>query len=386
MDLSYILNHLGENRGDYADAVVPPIAQTTMFAHRTVAAMRERVADEYAHAVYTRGTNPTTRILRRKLAALEGSEDALVLGSGAAAVAAAVLASVRAGDHVVMVEKPYAWTRNLARQWLPRFGVGVTFVDAREVAAVESALTPATRAIVLESPNSMTFEQQDLGAIAARAKARGIRTIADNSYATPLGQSPLAFGIDVVVHSASKYLSGHSDVLAGAICASEEVCREIFAGPYMTFGALLAPHDAWLVLRGLRTLEVRMARVAETTATLVAWLERHPKVRRLHYPQSESYPQRALTAAQLRHANGLFSIELDTDLDGVERFCDGLERFLMSASWGGHESLVFPVAGVRDWRGHESRASVPVTLVRISIGLEDADVLRADLERAFARL
>ena len=386
MDLSYILNHLGEERGDYADAVVPPIAQTTMFAHRSVAAMRARVADEYAHAVYTRGNNPTTAILRRKLAALEGAEDALVFGSGAAAVAAAVLASVRAGDHAVVVEKPYAWTRTLARQWLPRYGVEVAFVDAREPGAVEAALTPATRAIVLESPNSLTFEQQDLAAIAALAKSRGIRTIVDNSYATPLGQSPLALGIDVVVHSATKYLNGHSDVLAGAVCASESICREIFAGPYMTFGALLAPHDAWLVLRGLRTFAVRMARIAATTAALVAWLERHPKVRRLHYPQAESYPQRELTRSQLRHANGLFSIELDTDLDGVERYCDGLERFLMSASWGGHESLVFPVAGVRDWRGHESRATVPVTLLRVSIGLEDEAVLRDDLERAFARL
>ncbi len=382
MDLSYIINHLGEARERYAGAVAPPIWQTTMFAHHSVAAMRTALADEYGHAVYTRGNNPTTAILRAKLAALEGAEDALVFGSGAAAVAAAVLGSVRAGDHVVAVEKPYAWTKTLLRTWLPRFGVEVMFVDARETANVEAALRPATRAIVLESPNSLTFEQQDLTAIASLARQRGIRTICDNSYATPLGQTPLAHGIDIVVHSATKYLAGHSDVLAGVVCASEAICREIFAGPFMTFGALLSPHDAWLVLRGLRTFPVRMERVAATTAKVVAYLEAHPKVGRLHYPQSERYPQRELTKRQLAHASGLLSIELD----GVERFCDALGRFLMSASWGGHESLAFPVAGVRDWRGHEHHASVPVRLVRLSIGLEDADVLIADLDQALAKI
>ena len=386
MDLSYIINHLGEERETYAHAVVPPIHQTAMFAHPTVAAMRAKVADEFANPVYTRGHNPTTAILRKKLAALEDAEEALVFASGAGAVAAAVLSSVRAGDHVVAVEKPYALTKTLLRTWLPRFGVEVTQVDARETAAVESALRANTKAIVLESPNSLTFEQQDLAAIAALAKPRGIRTICDNSYATPLGQSPLALGIDVVVHSGTKYLAGHSDVMVGAICASEAICREIFAGPYMTFGATLSPHDAWLALRGLRTFPVRFERMARTTAEVVAFLADHPKVAKLHYPQHASYPQLGLTQAQLKHASGLLSIELATDLDGVERFCDALTRFLMSASWGGYESLAFPIAGVRDWRGIESRAGVPVNLVRLSIGLEEPGVLIEDLRQALGRV
>jgi cystathionine beta-lyase/cystathionine gamma-synthase len=385
MDLSYIINQLGEERERYAQSVVPPIWQTSIFAHPSVAQMRKTVADEYANPVYTRGNNPTTAILRRKLAALEGAEEALVFGSGAAAVAAAVLASVRAGDHVVAVEKPYAWTRTLLKTWLPRFGVAVDFVDGRSTEAVESALRPETRAIVLESPNSLTFEQQDLAAIARLAAPRGIRTICDNSYATPLGQSPLALGIDVVVHSATKYLNGHSDVVAGAACASEAICREIFAGPFMTFGAVLAPHDAWLVLRGLRTFPVRMERIAASTARVVAFLRTRPEVARLHSPHDDAHPQRALTASQMKHASGLFSIELEGGIDAVERFCDALTRFLMSASWGGYESLCFPVAGVRDWRGHEQASSVPVSLVRFSIGLEDPDVLVADLAQALDR-
>jgi cystathionine beta-lyase/cystathionine gamma-synthase len=182
MDLSYILNHLGEeDRSAHRGAVSPPIYQTSIFAFDTVAAMRDGFADELDRTVYTRGNNPTVEILRKKLAALEGAEDALLFGSGAAAVAAGVMACVSAGEHVVCVQKPYSWTRALVRDLLARFGVAHTFVDASEVAHVEAAITPATRLIVLESPNTMTYEQQDLAAIAALARARGIRTLCDNS-------------------------------------------------------------------------------------------------------------------------------------------------------------------------------------------------------------
>jgi cystathionine beta-lyase/cystathionine gamma-synthase len=351
-----------------------------------VAAMREAFQDEYANHVYTRGNNPTVAIVRRKLAALEGAEDALLFGSGAAAIAAGVLSTVRAGDHVVCVAKPYSWTKTLVRHWLPRFGVESSLIDARDPAAVEAACRGNTRMIVLESPNSLTFEQQDLAAVAAIAHRRGIRTLCDNSFATPLHQSPLALGIDLVAHSATKYLNGHSDVLAGVLAGSTALCREVFAGPFMTFGALLAPNDAWLLLRGLRTLAVRMERVAATTAKVLSFLEGHPKIRRIHSPFASDHPQAELTRKQLRGASGLLSIELDCDQDGVERFCDGLVRFVMSVSWGGYESLAFPVAGVRDWRGHESASTVPVSLVRLSIGLEEPEVLIDDLRAAFDRL
>lgn len=385
-DLSYIINHLGEERGQYQHAVVPPLSQSVLHAAPSVAAMRRLIGDELDQHFYGRGNNPTVEILRRKLAALEGAEDALLFGSGAAAVAAGVLASVRAGDHVVAVQKPYAWTRTLLQRMLPRLGVATTLVDARDPALLAAALRPETRLIVLESPNSLTFEQQDLAAIAALARERGIRTLADNSYATPLGQSPLALGIDMVVHSGTKYLAGHADAMMGALCASRAIVREVFEGPYMTVGAVLSPHDAWLALRGLRTLPIRLERMAATAARVLAFLEAHPRVGRVHYPQAASHPQAELTARQLRHANGLMSIELDTDIDGVERFCDGLERFLMAASWGGYESLAFPVCGVRDWRGHEQLLSVPVTLVRLSIGLEEPAVLIADLAQALDRV
>lgn len=386
--LSFILNHLAEEREHYRGAVTPPIYETSNFAFVSVAAMREAGQDELANAFYTRGNNPTVEILRRKLAALEGTEDALVFGSGAAAMAAAVLAFVRAGDHVVCVQKPYAWTRVLVRDWLPRFGIEVSFVDGADLAAIAAALTPRTKMIVLESPNSLTLELQDLAAIAAIARPRGIRTLCDNSYASPLLQRPAELGVDLVMHSATKYLNGHSDVVAGVVCGPAGMLREIFRGPYMTFGAIIGPFEAWLMLRGLRTLGVRMQRVQQSTARVVEFLEQHPKVARVYYPGSGSDPQRELAQRQMKGASGILSIEVAAkDLAGVERFCDSLMMFLLAVSWGGHESLAWPVAVViRGGSAESNRTGLPWNLVRLSIGLEDPDDLIADLDQALARL
>ena len=382
-DLSWIINHLGEERDRYFDAVIPPIVQSAIFAHPDIATMRARLADEFNEHVYTRGNNPTVEIVGKKIAALEGAERCLMFGSGAAAIAAGILANVRAGDEVLCVEKPYFWTGQLVRKLLAQFGARGRFVDASNLGELEAAITENTRLIVLESPNSLTFEQQDLAAIATMAKARNIVTLVDNSYATPLGQSPLAFGIDLVAHSATKYLNGHSDVVAGALCGSEAMLRKVFDGPYMTLGAILSPFDAWLLLRGLRTLPVRLERIAATTALLLEFLASHPKVKRIHSPVAAFSEQPELSSRQLHHASGLFSIELDVpDIAAIDCFCNALRRFLMAASWGGYESLVFPVAGVRDWPSLDTPASVPINLVRFSVGLEAPEVLIADLEQA----
>lgn len=388
MDLSYILNHLGEERENYRGAVSPPIFQSSIFAFPTVGAFRDGFRDEFRRTTYTRGNNPTVEILRKKVAALEGAEDCLMFGSGAGAIAAAVMAGVSAGDHVVCVQRPYSWTRAVVRDLLGRFAVTSTFVDGTDVGNIERALTAQTKLIVLESPNSMTFEQQDLAAVANLARARGIRTLCDNSYATPLNQSPIALGIDMVAHSATKYLNGHSDVVAGALCASEKIIREVFRGPYMTCGAILSPHDAWLMIRGLRTLPVRLQRIAETTQKVLAMLEAHPRVERVYYPTAESNPQFALSQRQLRGGSGLLTLQVRADdVAGVERFCNRLERFLMTVSWGGYESLLFPVCAV-----HPASAPIagggglPLNLVRLSIGLEEPEVLIADLEQALAAI
>jgi cystathionine beta-lyase/cystathionine gamma-synthase len=388
MDLSYILNHLGEDRETYRGAVSPPIFQSSIFAFPTVAAFRDSFRDEFTRTTYTRGNNPTVEILRKKVAALEGAEECLMFASGAGAVSAAVMASVSAGDHVICVQRPYSWTRAVIRDLLARFGVTHSFIDGTDVANIVNALTPATRLIVLESPNSMTFEMQDLAAVAQLARARGIRTLCDNSYATPLNQSPIALGIDMVAHSATKYLNGHSDVVAGALCGSEKIMREVFRGPFMTCGAVLSPHDAWLMIRGLRTLPIRMQRIAQTAQQVLAFVESHPRVERVYYPTAASSPQFKLAEEQMRGASGLMTLQLRVDdVAGVARFCDALERFLMTVSWGGYESLLFPVCAVHPVTAPiASGGSLPLNLVRLSIGLEEPDVLIADLEQALAAI
>lgn len=387
-DLSHILNHLGEERERWYGAVAPPIVQSSIFAFPSVEAMRAGFRDELGQHVYTRGNNPTVEILRRKVAALEGAEDCLMFGSGAAAVSAGVIACLAGGDHVLCVARPYSWTRAVLKDLLGRFGVTTDFIDGTDTANFASALTERTRLIVLESPNSLTFEQQDLAAVAELARARGIRTLCDNSHATPLNQSPLALGIDLVAHSATKYLNGHSDVVAGALCGSAELIKTVFRGPYMTLGAILAPHDAWLMIRGLRTLPLRMERIAATTLRVRQFLERHPRVRRVYSPHATGNPQLGLTTRQLRGASGLLTVQLDAaDVASVERFCNSLRRFLMTVSWGGYESLAFPVCAV-----HAAGAPMhppggaSLDMVRLSIGLEDADVLIADLDAALARI
>lgn len=387
MDLSYILNHLGEDRAQYFGAVAPPLVQSSIFAFPNVAAMRDAFADEYGRHLYTRGNNPTVEILRRKVAALEGAEDCLMFGSGAAAMAAGVMTHLVAGDHVVCVAKPYSWTRTLLRDLLGRYGVAVSFVDGCEVAYFEAALRERTRLIVLESPNSLTFEQQDLAAVAALAQARGIRTICDNSYATPLNQSPLALGIDLVVHSATKYLNGHSDVVAGALCGSSALLREVFRGPYMALGAILSPHDAWLLLRGLRTLAVRVERINANALTLARWLEAQPQVERVHYPGLESHPQHALARRQMKGGGPVIAFAVKGGYEATSRFVAALELPTHAVSLGGVESLIVHTAAM--WAGTMNEAQmkaagIPPNFVRFSVGLEHPDDLKRDLANALA--
>ena len=388
MDLDWIINHHGEERQRYFGAVAPPVLQSSIFTFPDVAAMRAAAAREFDAPFYTRGSNPTVHMLRQKLAALEGAEECLVFASGAAAIAAAVIACVAAGDHVVCVQKPYSWTRALLADLLARFGVAHSFVDASDIAEVAAALTPQTRLIVLESPNSLTFEVQDLAAMAALARPRGILTLCDNSHASPLNQSPLALGIDLVAHSATKYLNGHSDVVAGALCGSRALLERVFHGPFMTLGAIPGPHDAALILRGLRTLKLRMQRVAETTPRIAAFLAAHPRVARVWYPHAPDHPQRALVARQMRASSGLVSFALkDTDAAAIARFCDALQRFLLAVSWGGYESLVCPLVAFLPAGAPllQQPGRAPPQLIRLSIGLEDAEVLIADLEQALDR-
>ena len=383
MDISYIINELGEDRAQYFGAVTPPIMQTAMFGFDTVEKMRETLVKEAELPFYTRGHNPTINILQQKMAALENAEDALIFASGSAAIGAAVMANVNQGDHVVCIQKPYSWTNKLLNNLLNRFGVTNTMVDGVDPQNFETAIQPNTKVIFLESPNSWTFEQQDMTAVVEIAKRHGIITIMDNSYATPLYQRPIDYGIDMVVHSGTKYISGHSDTVAGILCGSKDMMAKIFASEFMTLGGVISPFNAWLLIRGLRTLPARLERVSATTAKVIEYLQQHPMVSKIYYPFLESDPQFELAKKQMLKGAGQFTIELDTnDMETMERFCNQLKRFLMACSWGGHESLIFP-ACVLYTSANYGTATLPLNMIRFYVGLEEPETLIADLEQAF---
>jgi cystathionine beta-lyase len=382
MDLSYILNDLGEDREAYFNAVTPPIIQSTNFAFRSVSQMRKDLENEADAYFYTRGNNPTVEILRKKMAALEGTEDALIFASGGAAVTAAVMGNLNAGDHLVCVQKPYGWTAKLLQKLLPRFGVTATFVDGTDAASYEKAIQPNTKLLYLESPNSLTFSLQDVEAVTAIARKHGLLTVMDNSYCTPLNQQPVAMGVDLVVHSATKYLCGHSDALAGVVCGTRDMMAKLFDAEFMTLGGVISPFNAWLILRGLRTLHLRMERSAQSTPKVVEFLQNHPRVAKVYYPFLPSHPQYALAQKQMKRPGGMFSVELKADaVPEVERFCDSLKRFVLATSWGGYESLVYPMA-VLAGASNYANPELNWRLVRFYVGLEEPDVLIADLEQA----
>jgi cystathionine beta-lyase len=386
MDISYIINELAEERENYFNAVSPPIMQTSNFVFKTVDGMRKAFADEYSTYIYSRGKNPTVDILRKKLAALDGAEDCLVFNNGAAATFAAVLANVKAGDHIVCVDKPYSWTQKLCNDILPRFNVTTTYIDGTAIENFERAILPNTTLIYLESPNSWDFKLQDLKAVAELAKAEGIVTIIDNSYCTPLYQRPIEYGIDLSMQTATKYIGGHSDTLGGVLSGKKEMIERIFNSEYMNIGSGIQPFNAWLLIRGLRTLPARLDRITATTQKVVTYLKQHPKVESIIFPFDESFPQYALAKQQMSGACGLltFIIKAET-ITQVEKFCEGLRHFFMAVSWGGHESLIIPkCSGIQP--GDFNATNREHRMMRLYVGLEDADYLIKDLEQAFDKL
>lgn len=384
MELSYILTHLGEEREEYFNSVAPPIMQSSNFTYKTFDEFRRVLRNEVDNPLYTRGCNPTVAILRKKLAELEGAEDALVFSSGSAACSAAIIANVKAGDHIVCVQKPYSWTYKLLTQFLSRFGVEYSFVDGCDAENFRKAIRPNTQLMFLESPNSISFELQDIEDCVKIAKEYNLVTVCDNSYCSPLYQNPIKMGVDIVAHSGTKYINGHSDVVVGVLCASKEMVKKIFYSEYMTLGTNISPNDAWLVLRGLRTLPLRIQRSQESTIKIVEYLEKHPKVEQVIYPWSKSHPQYELAQKQMKGAGGLFSAVFKAkDLPAMEKFCEAMsDVFLMAVSWGGYESLQVPTALFYTLDSLGEAPSLPFTMVRYYVGLEDPEILIEAFEKA----
>jgi cystathionine beta-lyase/cystathionine gamma-synthase len=353
-----------------------PIVQTSLFAFPDLQSLLDAFPAEDRNHIYTRGQNPTVEVLEAKLARLEQGEACKCFASGMAAVSAVMLSLLEAGDHILFVNRIYGPTLQLAAE-LGRFGITHDLLLDTDPASVLSALRPATRLVWLESPGTMLFRTVDIAAIAAIAREHGAVSCLDNSWATPLFQKPIVHGIDVVVHSCTKYIGGHSDVVGGAVVTSAARMRQIFRRAFMLHGGILAPFDAWLLLRGLRTLPVRMRQHHEDGLRIAAFLRDHARVRRVFHPAFNTPPSTTLDGYA-----GLFSFELDTDdFDEVRRFVDSLRRFRIGVSWGGVESLVITPSRVQ-----VEKQRLPPGLVRISAGLEGADALVADLAAALDTL
>jgi cystathionine beta-lyase/cystathionine gamma-synthase len=372
----------GPRDADGAAPMSTPIIQTSLFGYPAFGALADALSAEYDHHVYSRGQNPTVEALERKLAKLERGEMCKCFGSGMAAIHAVMFGLLRQGGHVLFVNQVYGPTLQLAREF-ERFGVTHDVVLDTSIDAIARALTPATRLLWLESPGTMLMRVLDVGAVARLAQARGIVTCMDNSWSTPLLQKPTEMGIDLVVHSATKYLAGHSDLMAGVLVGPRTLMLDIFRRAYMLNGGILAPFEAWLLLRGMRTLPVRLAQHEADGLRVAAFLRAHPAVQRVHYPAFDELPE--LVARQMRGFTGLMSFELagGGDFARVSRFIDALRCFRIGVSWGGVESIVISPER-RGGTDHLDALQLPRGLVRLSVGLEGSETLIADLDAALA--
>ena len=386
MDLSYILNELGEERENYFNAISPPIAQTSNFAFKTVADLSKAFEDEMGGYLYSRGLNPTVEILRKKLAALDGAEDCLVFNSGAAAIFAGVLANVKAGDHIVSVKAPYTWAQRMFDIVLPRFGVTTTYINGTAIENWEVATKPNTTLYYLESPNSWDFALQPLKEVATLARSKKITTFIDNSYCSPLYQKPIEMGIDMAMQTATKYIGGHSDTLGGVLSGSHSMMKKIFDSEYLNIGSGIQPFNAWLLIRGLRTLPARIDRITKTSLEVLKFLKTHPKIESVIFPLDESFPQYQLAKQQMTGACGLMTMVLKTNKrTEIVKFCESLQHIMMAVSWGGHESLVIPKCSgipVSDF----DPSNPEHRYIRLYVGLEEAGYLINDLSQALEKI
>jgi methionine-gamma-lyase len=369
-------------------AVAPPIYQTATFRADSAEAFARRAAQPRHAEVYTRYGNPTHSQVESVLASLEGAEAALVTASGMAAVTASVLTFVDQGAHVVAQTNHYGGTLNLLRDLLPRFGVEVTQVDQRNLAAFRQAIRPNTRVLLVESPSNPVMALTDLRAVAQLAHEHDCVSIIDNTFATPLNQRPLELGIDLVFYSATKYFGGHSDLMAGAVMGSKALVDKVWRN-HVILGAVLGPVDAWLLLRGLRTLALRVRQHNENALALARFLEGHPAVKAVYYPGLPSHPQHELARRQMTGFGGMLSFEVNGGTAAADRVLSHLRLASCAPSLGGVESLaVNAAANFLQYMSAEQAEAIGIGpgLLRVSVGLESARDLIADFERALGRI
>lgn len=358
-----------------------PIYQTSTFE---VTDNEQQVRATTTDKFYTRYGNPTHTVVQAAITELEGTEAALLFASGMSAITTSVLALLKTGDHVVAQRDIYGGATKFFSHWLPKFGVEITFVDTTEYDQHARAIRPNTRLLYLESPTNPTLRIVDLKKVAELAKQHNVTTLIDSTFATPINQRPADFGIDLVMHSGTKYFAGHSDLICGIVSGRDELIQKIH-GTRTTLGGIMDPHAAWLLLRGIKTLAVRVQRQNENALRVAQFLSRHGKVRRVNYPSLEGHPQRALAMEQMRGCGAVVSFEVDGTGEDARRVTEALHLFTLAPSLGGVDSLVsIPVLTSHAMISAEHRQKMGVTeqLIRLSVGIENVDDLIADLDHA----
>ena len=371
---------VGQEPDPATGAIITPIYATTNFQRSSI--------DQQNGYSYSRVSNPTRAAAEQCLAALENGKYGLLFASGMAAEVA-LLGLLRPGDHVVCTRDVYGGTISMWKHLAPQRGISVSYADMRCLDAVEAAIQPNTRMLWLESPTNPLTYVLDIRALAEIGRRRGLLTVIDNTFATPYLQNPLDMGIDIVVHSVTKYLGGHSDVLGGALVFNRDDLHEPLWDQQAIGGAVLSPFESWLLLRGMKTLAVRMRAHCENAMRIAHYLAEHPKVERVLYPGLPDHPQHALAKQQMRDFGGMIAVYLKADRAGVDRFCRSLRLFNLASSLGGVESLIgYPATMSHEGLTPEERAERGITdnLVRLSVGIEHVEDLIADLEGALAVL
>lgn len=368
-----ICTHYGEDPARFHGAVNTPIFQTSLFVD--CEGNEGGLEGRYA---YTRVSNPTTEVVEQKVAALEQGEAAKCFSSGMGAISAAMMHYIKEDSHVVATASIYGPARRFLSEYMKRFGIKVTFVSGTDPEELEAAVCEQTDLIYLESPSTYLFLVQDLERIAEIAKKHHAATVIDNTYATPIFQKPLTMGIDMVVHSASKYLGGHSDIIGGVVAGRREDVEQMAQNERELFGAVMSPFDSWLMLRGIRTLPVRMPQHMKNALEMAAYFQELDIVKEVIYPCWDTHPQYELAKRQMTGASGLMSVVFDLPGEQIHRIVEALEFFYRGPSWGGYESLASPVGADLE-RDNETMKK---GLVRLHIGLEGADLLKEDFERA----
>ena len=377
--------HAGEEKFRLGAPVGVEIARTANFTFASTEEMKLWAEGKSGAYIYTRYGNPTLRIAEQKIAALEEAEDAVVTASGSAAISSALLALLHAGDEVIATRQLYGGSYKLLRDIFPQLNIGVRLVDA-DLAGIEKLAGPRTKVLYVETPTNPTLRLVDLQKAAAFAQEWGLVAIIDNTFASPVLQKPLRMGFNLVLHSASKYLAGHSDVIAGAAAGSAVLIKKVRAN-MIQMGGSMDPEAAYLLIRGIKTLEVRMQRQCKTAMTVAKFLAKHPKVARVHYPGLASHPDHDLAKRQMRDFGAMMAFDLKGGLSSARRFCDRVRVFLLAASLGGVESLVVLPIFTSHYKmsvAELKAASVEPGTVRVSVGLEDPQDLIEDLRQALA--